>query len=84
MVAFSFHSGRSSRGAGFQILPPLVFENKKSTKRIAWYLMVAGAGFEPYDLRVILALLVVMLRSTRSPPSGFVHLRCSTFASAKA
>ena len=53
MVAFSFHSGRSSRGAGFQILPPLVFENKKSTKRIAWYLMVAGAGFEPYDLRVM-------------------------------
>jgi len=42
--------------------------------------MVAGAGFEPYDLRVILALLVVMLRSTRSPPSGFVHLRCPTFA----
>jgi len=32
MVAFSFHSGRSSRGAGFQILPPLVFENKKSTE----------------------------------------------------
>ena len=40
MVAFSFHSGRSSRGAGFQILPPLVFENKKSTKRITWYLVV--------------------------------------------
>ena len=35
-------NGRAKRnlhGAGFQILPPLVFENKKSTKRVAWYLM---------------------------------------------
>ena len=40
-------------GAGFQILSPLVFENKKDTKLIGVILMVAGAGFEPYDLRVM-------------------------------
>ena len=53
MVAFSFRSGRSSRGAGFQILPPLVFWKQKKYRDFSRYLMVAGAGFEPYDLRVM-------------------------------
>ena len=35
------------------ILQPLVFENKKDTKLIGVILVVAGAGFEPYDLRVM-------------------------------
>ena len=40
-------------GQDFKSYPRLFLKIKKDTKLIGVILMVAGAGFEPYDLRVM-------------------------------